>query len=212
MDAASIVVGWKKRLIVMAENPPYVFRNTPPDLIEQHHRRLTTFVGYSEAQVVGAEARLGVQFPEVFRTFLREMGRSPGELFSGSDLAGVGNFMKFRALAIRQVAASGKSLSLPREAVVFMFHQGYVFGYLLGTGGFDSPVLEWMEDKTAPVQVAATFGKLIDAQLNLMESNHRTSHEQGGHYLTLNPDGSGKIEYPAPNSGNRPLKNAPKSG
>jgi len=35
----------------MAENPPYVFRDTTQDLIEQHHRRLTTFVGYSAPEV-----------------------------------------------------------------------------------------------------------------------------------------------------------------
>jgi hypothetical protein len=207
MDAASIVSDWKKRIIAMAENPPYVFRNTPQNLIDQHQRKLTTFSGYSETEVAEAEARLGVKFPKVFRTFLREIGRSPGDLFSGSDLAGMTEFEEFRRYALVMLDSSQ---TLAREAVVFMFHQGYIFGYLLGTGGFDGPVMEWIEDKPAPVQVAATFAELIDAQLNLMESNHKTSHERGGYYLTLSPDGGGKMEYPALNSGDRPLKNAGK--
>lgn len=87
-----------------------------------------------------------------------------------------------------------------------MFHQGYVFGYLLGIGGFDGPVLEWMEKTSAPVQDAGTFAALIEAQLHLMESNHRASHDRGGYYLTLYPDGGEKMDFPALSSGDRPLK------
>src|SRR5437764_14528484 len=88
MDAKLITAGWKERLLAMVDNPPYVFRDTPEHLIEQHRRRLTTFVGYSEEEVAGAEKCLGVRFPDVFRTYLLKMGRSPGELFRGSELAG----------------------------------------------------------------------------------------------------------------------------
>jgi hypothetical protein len=88
MDPASIIGEWKRRLTAMADNPPYIFRDTPPHLIEQHHRRLTTFVGYPEPEVAGAEARLGIRFPAVFRAYLLEMARSPGDLFRGSNLVG----------------------------------------------------------------------------------------------------------------------------
>src|SRR4051794_9900836 len=79
MDAVRIISDVKSRLVAMANDPPYVYRNTPRDLIEQEQRRLTTFVGFTEAEVAGAEARLGVRFPTVFRTFLLEMGKSPGD-------------------------------------------------------------------------------------------------------------------------------------
>ena len=79
----------------MADNPPYLFRDTPEYLIEQHYRRLTTFTGYSEPEILQAEARLGARFPAVFREYLRKMAKSPGELFTGSDLAGIADFEQF---------------------------------------------------------------------------------------------------------------------
>jgi hypothetical protein len=56
MNAGSIIADWERRLIALAENPEYVFRDAPRHLIEQHYRRLTTFVGYPEPEVAEAEA------------------------------------------------------------------------------------------------------------------------------------------------------------
>lgn len=36
MVAAKIIADWKGRLIALAEIPPYVFLDTPQDLIQQH--------------------------------------------------------------------------------------------------------------------------------------------------------------------------------
>lgn len=206
MKALSIVTGWQRRLVSMAEDPPYVFRSTAQHLIDEHRRRLTTFVGYSESVVSAAELRLGVRLPVVFRTFLREMGKSPGELFRGSDLAGVDEFDQFSADALELLSETDRTLSLPQEAIVFLFHQGYTFVYVLGNGGFDGPPMQWTETEHSPRQVADTFAEMVDAELRLMESNHATSHAQGGHYVTLHPDGGVSTEYPALKSGDRPLK------
>jgi hypothetical protein len=205
MDGVSIVADWKRRLLAMAENPPHVFRDTPQSLIKDHQRHLTTFAGYSEPEVAQAEARLGVQFPVVFRTFLRELAKSPGDLFRGSDLAGPADFERFRTDALSLLAETDPALTLPREAVVFLFHQGYTFTYLLAAGGFDGPTMQWTETEREPEQAAETFVDMIDAELRLMESNHAAAHEQGGSYLTLHPDGGASEELPALNSGDRPL-------
>jgi hypothetical protein len=205
MDAPSIVVDWKRRLITMAENPPYVFRDTAQHLIEQHHRRLTTFVGYSELEVAEAEARLGIRFPVVFRTYLREMAKSPGDLFRGSHLAGIADFEQFRANALELLAETDPALTLPREAVVFLFHQGYTFVYILATGVFDSPPMQWTETEREPRQIAETFAELVDTELRLMETNNQAHREMGGYYLTLWPGGGATETYPALASGERPL-------
>ena len=205
MDATLIVADWKRRLIALADNPPYVFRDTPDHLIEQHYRRLTTFVGYSDAEISEAEARLRVQFPVVFRTYLREMGKSPGDLFCGSELAGLADFEQFRRDAMELLAETDPALTLPAEAVVFLFHQGYTFMYVLAEGGFDSPPMHWTETEREPREVAPTFAEMLDAELQLMESNNRASHEQGGYYLTLYPEGGSRQSYPALASGERPL-------
>jgi hypothetical protein len=205
MDAASIIAGWKRRLTTLADSPEYVYRDTPQHLIEQDYRRLTTFVGYPEAEVAAAEARLRVPFPAVFRQYLLEMAKSPGDLYRGSDLAGLAEFEQFRADALALLAETDPDLTLPPETVVFLFHQGYTFVYLLAAGGFDGPPMQWTETERAPRQVAAGFAEMVDAELQLMESNNRAFRERGGYYKTLNPEGGASMEFPALNSGERPL-------
>jgi len=201
MDSVSIIAEVKRRLVKMADDPPYVFCDTPAELIEQEYRRLTNFLGYSEAEVCGAEERLGGRLPEVFRTYLREMGRSPGELFCGSDLVGIGEFEDFRADALVLIAKKDRGASLPPEAVVFLFHQGYTFLFLRAVGGFDGPVFQYMERETELRETNATFAGLIEAELTLMERVERASHENGGYYRILYPEGGGSEIH----SGDRPL-------
>ncbi len=189
----------------MAENPPYVFRDTPPELIEQHHRRLTTFAGYSAREITDAEARLGICFPAVFRTYLREMAKSPGDLFRGSHLAGIADFEQFRYDALELMAETDPALTLPRDAVVFLFHHGYTFVYHLATGAFDSPPMQWTETEREPRQVAETFAEMVNAELRLMETNNQAYREKGGYYLTLHPGGGATESHPALASGERPL-------
>lgn len=209
MDAAPVIAGWKRRLVLLAETPEYVFRDTPRHLIEQHYQRLTTFVGYSEPEVADAEARLGVQFPAVFREYLREMAKSPGELFRGSHVATITEFEEFRADALALLVETDPALSLPHKAVVFLSHQGYTFVYLLAVGGFDGPPMQWTETKREPQQVAATFADMVDAELRLVESNNLAFREQGGYYLTLHTEGGSSQSHPALASGERPLDQVP---
>jgi hypothetical protein len=209
MEAASIIAGWKERLTALADSPEYVYRDTPQHLIEQDYRRLTTFVGYPEAEVVAAEGRLSVRFPAVFRMYLLEMGKSPGDLFRGSHLAGLAEFEQFRADALALLANTDLALTLPPEAVVFLFHQGYTFMYLLAVGGFDGPPMQWTETEREPRQVAPTFADMVDAELRLMESNNRVFRERGGYYKTLHPGGGGSMDFPALNSGECPLDQDP---
>jgi hypothetical protein len=208
MDAMSMIADWKRRLIAVAENPAYLFRDTPLHLIEQHHRRLTTFVGYTEAEVAAAEQRLGVRFTMVFRTFLLEMAKSAGNLFCGSDLARIDEFERFRAEALGLMAETNPELDLPPSAVVFLSHQGYTFLYVTANGEFDGPPMQWVESEGPPREAAPTFGDLVDAELRLMERNSRGFHESGGYYLTLHPDGGASEEFPALSSGERPLAKA----
>ncbi|MCE9568111.1 MAG: SMI1/KNR4 family protein [Planctomycetes bacterium] len=205
MDASSIIAGWQRRLVTMANTPEYVFRDTPQHLIEQHYRRLTTFDGYSEAEVVAAEEGLGVRFPAVFREYLRVMAKSSGDLFRGSNRAGIAEFKQFRAGALKLLAETDPALALPPEAVVFLSHQGYTFVYLLAVGGFDGPPMQWTETEQEPRQVAETFADMVDAELRLMESNNAASRTQGGYYLTIRPEGGSSRLYPALACGVRAL-------
>jgi hypothetical protein len=205
MDAARIIAGWKQRLTALADNPEYIYRDTAQHVIEQDYRRLTTFVGYSETEVAAAEARLSVRFSAVFRQYLLEMAKSSGDLFRGSELAGPAEFEQFRANAMELLSETDPVLTLPPDVVVFLFHHGYTFVYLFAVGGFDGPPMQWTETEREPRQVAAGFADMVDAELQLMESNNRVFHERGGYYKTLYPEGGGAINFPSLNSGEQAL-------
>ena len=205
MSAAPIIEDWKRRLVAMADHPPYVFRDTHRSLIDEHHRRLTTFTGFPRAEVGEVESRLGVRFPAVFREFLLQMAKSPGALFAGSDLAGLQDLDRFQADALELLRETDPSLSLPPAAVVFLIHQGYAFLYVLAVGGFDGPPMQWTEMAPEPRPVAATFAEMVDAELRLMEDNDRKFRDQGGYWLTLLPGGGATQSHPALASGERPL-------
>jgi hypothetical protein len=211
VDSAEIIAGWKRRLVALANKPAHVFRDTPQDLIEQHYQRATNFVGYSEAEVADAESRLGVRFPAVFREYLREMGRSRGDLFRGSDFADISQFEKYRSNALELLSEMDPSLTLPPEAVVFMSHQGYTFVYVLGVGGFDSPPMQWIEMRREPHKIAGGFAGMVNAELCQMEENNAALLQSGGYYLSLRSDGISRQSYPAKNSGQRPLDREPEA-
>jgi len=208
MDAAGIIAGWKQRLIALADRPEYVYKDTPQYLIDQDYRRLTAFAGYTEKDVAVTEGRLGVQFPAVFRQYLLERAKSPGDLFRGSALAGLAEFQQYRADALALLAKTDPTLNLLPEAVVFLFHQGYTFMYLLAVGGFDGPLMQWTEMEREPRSIAPTFAEMVDAELQQMEQNNQAFRESGGYYKTMNPGGGASLKFPALNSGERPLDQA----
>jgi hypothetical protein len=203
--AAPIVASWKRRLIALADAPAYVFRDTPKSLVDQHYRRLTEFKGYTSKEVDDVESRLEIRFPTIFRAYLLEMARSPGDLFCGSDLARISEFESFAAFATALIGETDAGLSLPSRSVVFLKHQGYTFTYIVAAGGFDSSAFQWSEGEHNPQQIAPSFADLVSAELDLMEETNRQSRAQGGYYLTIHADGSHKAVYPALNGGDRPL-------
>ena len=205
MDADQIIANWKRRLIALAENPPYVYDDTPQELIDRHVHRLTTFVGYSDAEIATAETRLGVQFPIVFRTFLREMAKSPGDLFRGHGLARLPQFEELKTQALELLAETNDTLTLPQDAVVFLFSQGTWFGYVHANGGFDGPALRWTETEREPRRLAETFAQAVDDALQQSERADDLLREQGGYYLTIHPEGGSTVLFPARCWGHRPL-------
>ncbi|MCA9178462.1 MAG: SMI1/KNR4 family protein [Planctomycetales bacterium] len=195
MDSASIIAEWKQRLVALADHPAYVFRDTPQHLIDEHYHRLTSFLGFSEEDVASAEERWKIRFPEVFRRYLLEMAKSPGDLFRGSDLVDIVELGQFRRDAEKLLGDSDPPLELPTAAVVFLMHHGYTFLSILAAGGFDGPVMQWRKLAATPRQVARTFGEMVNAELRLMEKTNRKFRERGGYILTLFPGGGGSMEF-----------------
>lgn len=95
--------------------------------------------------------------------------------------------------------------SLPPDAVVFLFHQGYTFAYLIANGMFDSPVCRYTEGDPRASVIAPGFAAFLDAELQLAERVYAQEREQGGYYLTVD-GGYVTRTYPSLSSGDRPLE------
>jgi hypothetical protein len=201
MDVDAVIEDVKRRLLALADNPPFRFKQTSRTAAQWYMRRMTTFEGCPEAEIAAVEASLGVQFTEVFRAYLRHMGKARGHLFCGSDIAQPSRFEEFRQFGQELMHETSQSLELPVDAVVFLTHQGYQFTFVQPRGGFDCSVLIYTE--IAPKQIAESFASFLDAELRLMEENHRKSHETGGHYITVRGDGGTSFLFPALASGDR---------
>jgi len=189
--------------LALAVDPPFRFKKTSRAAAQQYMRSMTTFEGYSQAEIAAIEARLGVQFTDVFRSYLRHMGKSRGYLFGGSDVAQPSQFEDFRQFGQKLMHETSRSLDLPRDAIVFLSHQGYQFLFIQPRGGFDCAVMNYVETEEAAKQIAESFAAFLDAELRLMEHNHRKSHETGGHYITVHKRGGTSFKYPARASGDR---------
>jgi hypothetical protein len=74
---------------------------------------------------------------------------------------------------------------LPRAAVVFRFHQRRWFSYVLATGGFDSPTVQWDALLHEATHVATGFAAAVDAHLRDVERRTRERHERGGEIRTV---------------------------
>jgi hypothetical protein len=230
MDAVSIISEVQRRLTALADDPPYRFVRTPEKLAEAYQQRLKTFVGYSEPEVAQAELKMGVRFPTVFRTYLLSMGKSSGDLFQGSSVAGIEDFEQYRTRASKVLDYSADHLScsvnwrasleerhhyksqfaalltLPDNAIVFAHNDWCQFCYFVADGSFDSPVYGYTECDPAPSLVAPGFAAFLKEELDGKEEYHRKLHERGGYDITIDGKVRRKI-YPAMTSGNRPLEN-----
>ena len=114
----------KKRLTALVDNRAFVFRDTTVKDAEAYLNYKKTFEGLEEEQVSLLEFELGVEFPTLFRTFLREIGLSCGLVFTGSDCSPK-DYPSFLEAAADLVAQSGLELFLTDKSVVFLIHQGY---------------------------------------------------------------------------------------
>lgn len=205
MNTEAVIEDWMRRLIELASHPHYVFRDTPQALIDAHFRRLTTFVGYTPAEVEAAEARLRLTLPPVFREYWLRMAKSPGDLWRGSNLARLDDLTAFRDAAQELMSETDPAIQLPCDAIVFLFQQGYTFLFI----GADDPQgrpMQYVEGSAAPQPVAASFQELVERELDGYESNNRKGREVGGYYLTLHPGGGATEWHPALTDQMRPAR------
>lgn len=193
------------RLRSLAENRPFSFVDTSRRNAQKYLDRQVHFEGYSEEEIAATERRLNVVFPTVFRTYLNRLGKAQGELFVGSDVAGLQDFGRLKTYARTLLRESEVADELPHHAVVFLLHQGYTFCFFLATNDFDCPIMNYAEDEPEPTQSCSSFAELLRLEVQLMEEVNQQTIEQGGFFLSVGDDGSVGRRYPSLSNGIRPV-------
>ncbi len=149
---------------------------------------MKTFRGFSEQEIARAEKRLGFRLPSMVRAYLLMLGKARGQLLCDSKVAGVKNFEEFRDDAIQLMSEAGLNEPLPPNAVVFLFHQGYSFAYLVAEQTFDTPVYYLAEGGPKSAQIASSFAGFLQAAVRQSEQVYKQIHGQGGYYVTIEGD------------------------
>lgn len=204
-DPEGFMADVARRLRAIAARPNYRFKRTSRAVAARYVEQRTRFVGFSEPEIRAIEARLGGSLPRFYRAFLAAMGRCSGELFCGSDLPGPTEFPAFQLDAEKLLAEEETGLSLPSRSIVILNHQGSSFAFLRAAPAADGPVLTYCEGESSFREASTSFEAFVEEELSALERAHEGSLSSGGYFLTVYPDGSGRREYPARNSGIRPL-------
>jgi hypothetical protein len=111
----------------------------------------------SPEEVAALEKQLGVKFPAAYTAFLLVLGRDGGSDFIGSDCT-IRHLPALREGADNLLRRSGSQYTLPKEAFVFLMHQGHYFVYFLADQtSEDPPVFAYLEGDAAPVKKAPSF-------------------------------------------------------
>lgn len=192
------------RMARLVDLRPYVFRDTPQARAEEYVRRLTTFEGMVEIEVVALERALGVVFPQEFRAFLLRMGRHPGDLWRGSDIY-PNEYAEYRGAMAEVIAETGISSFISPHTVVFLMHQGYSFMFFEAIDPVHAAVWGYTEGDAAPTLVHTTFMDYLEAEVRGSERHNEEMRASGGWFLTVHENGSESMFSPARSEGRRPM-------
>jgi hypothetical protein len=114
--------------------------------------------GASDEEVEELEIYAGGKLPAVYKQFLKQLGRSAGELFRGSEYAVSQCFhLRLKEHAEELLRRSGASFILPQTAFVFLMSQGYQFAFFNLDQGDDPSVYHYFEDDRTPKLLGATL-------------------------------------------------------
>jgi len=152
--------------------------------------------GFSLDEIAEVEDRMGLKFPEMYREYLRVLGKNRGGLMKGTHLSPktVEVLLRWQPWAAQLMARSGAEDSLPPNAVVFADHQGYQFWYFVADpSDEDPPVYYYLENNKHVQRVNERFSEFL---LGLLEEDRYAQKWLAG----LRQEGSDRPhenDYPA---------------
>lgn len=114
--------------------------------------------GASEEEIRQLEMYAGGRLPLVYKQFLRQLGRSAGELFRGSDYSVSQRFhLHLREHAEKLLMRSKAPFALATAAFVFLMSQGCQISFFYLDRGDDPSVYHYLEGDPVPRQLDATL-------------------------------------------------------
>jgi hypothetical protein len=137
-----------------------------PDIGSEVRQRLLALPTGKEQDLAGAndeeiaelESYARGRLPAVYKQFLKQLGRSAGELFRGSEYAVRQHFdLRLKEHAEELLRRNGASFTLPQTAFVFLMSQGYQFSFFNLDEGDDPSVYHYLEGDLKPRILDATL-------------------------------------------------------
>lgn len=189
--------GIQTRLRAMADARPFVFEETSAEDADRYLTKLKTFAGYSLAEIEFVERELNLTLPIALREFLLVFGSARGEFLAGEDLPTPAEWLEFRNDAQDLVRETDSNLTLPDDAIVFLFHQGYAFHFVHAREPDNPSVWTYVEGNTEFTTTGIDFLGLLEQEVELMEANWQGQHDLGGYFVTVGRDGTMTYTYPA---------------
>ncbi len=119
--------------------------------------------------IMELEGRVGFSLPAAYKEFLTWMGRRSGGFMIGTDF-GYTELLGANEAAIELLNESQSMETLPEDAIIILFHQGYTFDFIRATEGDDPPVYSYSETKNEDrfVKLSSHYSEYL---LDLMEKH-----------------------------------------
>lgn len=153
-----------------------------PDIASEIRQRLLALSPAGEQELEGASAEeiqeleryAGGQLPSVYKQFLKQLGRSAGELFRGSEYSVSQRFhLHLKEHAEALLSRSKASFSLPKATFIFLMSQGYQFAFFPIDQGDDPSIYYYLEGDPTPRQLSPTLSGYL---LRCIDECERRNH------------------------------------
>lgn len=128
------------------------------DFVERYRSLGLNGTPCSTAELDRVEREASAPLPAAYKAYLLVAGREPPTAWVGSDCT-IHDLPKLFAGA-QHLLEENKQPALPKQAFVFIMHQGYQFKYFIADGSSDDPpVFHYLEGEPETVQ---QFERLSD--------------------------------------------------
>ena len=125
-------------------------------------------IGCTLEEIIQLELDLKIELPIAYREFLRIMGKGAGKFLRGSDCF-YSDLKDLQTGAVELLDENQFPQTLPKDAFVFLMHQGYQFSFFRLSEGENPPIYFYCEGETKEsfVKTHRQFTDFLATELDL---------------------------------------------